>query len=396
MSDPWLTIIGLGEDGPAGLSLASRDALDAAEVIFGGPRHLALVGAGARGRAWPVPFDLAPVLEVRGRPTVVLASGDPFWCGAGARIAERLAPGEWRAFALAGVVSLLCARLGWRGERVVALGLHAAPFARLRPEIARGAQIIVTLRDGAAVGDLARWLTDQGFGALRMTVAENLGGPAERLCKIAAQDYDLEDVSSLVAVALDGADLPAGGGLSRVPGRPEALFVHDGQITKAPFRALTLAALAPRKDELLWDIGGGSGSVSVEWCLAGGRALTIEPRADRCANIAANIAAFGLDGRMQLVAGRAPDALAGLALPEAVFVGGGGSEALHARLWEILSPGTRLVANGVTLETEALLVALHARHGGSLTRIEVAEAQPLGRMRGWAASRPQVQWSVTR
>ncbi|MFD2175737.1 precorrin-6y C5,15-methyltransferase (decarboxylating) subunit CbiE [Rhodobacter lacus] len=396
MSDPWLTIIGLGEDGPEGLPLASREALQKAQVIFGGPRHLALVGAGERGRPWPVPFDIAPVLAVRGRPVVVLASGDPFWCGAGARLADVLAPDDWHAIPVAGVVSLLCARLGWHGERVRALGLHAAPFARLRPEICRGAQIIVTLRDGAAVADLAHWLSNQGFGALRMVVAENLGGRAERLRTTLAQSYDLEDVSPLVAVALDGADLPASAGLSRVPGRPESLFAHDGQITKSPFRALTLAALAPRPGALLWDIGGGSGSVSVEWCLAGGRALTIEPRADRRANIAANIAAFGLADVMQLVAGAAPDALDGLAPPDAVFVGGGGSQALYTWLWDRLAPGTRLVANGVTLETEALLSQLHARFGGSLMRIEIAEAEPLGRMRGWGRTRPQVQWSVTR
>ncbi|PTV97217.1 precorrin-6Y C5,15-methyltransferase (decarboxylating) [Rhodobacter aestuarii] len=396
MSDPWLSIIGLGEDGLDGLPLASREALDRAQLIFGGPRHLALVGAGDRGRPWPVPFDIAPVLAARGTPAVVLASGDPFWCGAGASLAAKLAPDEWRAIPAPGVVSLLCSRLGWRGETVSAMGLHAAPFTRLRPELARGAQIIVTMRDGAAVGELAAWLTAHGYGAVRMVVAENLGGPQERLRSIAAQDYDLKEVSALVAVALDGAGLAPEVGLSRVPGRPESAFQHDGQITKSPFRALTLAALAPRKGELLWDIGGGSGSVSVEWCLAGGRALTIEPRADRIGNIKANIAGFGLGAQMRAIHGAAPEALDGLALPDAVFIGGGGSEALYTRLWELLPEGTRLVANGVTLETESLLASLHARHGGSLMRVDIAQAEPLGRMRGWSAARPQVQWSVVR
>lgn len=343
-----------------------------------------------------MPFDIAPVLAVRGTPVVVLASGDPFWCGAGASLAAKLSAHEWRAIPAPGVVSLLCSRLGWRGETVTAMGLHAAPFTRLRPELARGAQIIVTMRDGAAVGELAAWLTAHGYGAVRMVVAENLGGPQERLRSIAAQDYDLKEVSALVAVALDGADLAPELGLSRVPGRPESAFQHDGQITKSPFRALTLAALAPRKGELLWDIGGGSGSVSVEWCLAGGRALTIEPRADRIENIKANIAGFGLGAQMQAIHGAAPDALDGLPLPEAVFIGGGGSEALYTRLWELLPQGTRLVANGVTLETESLLASLHARHGGSLMRVDIAQAEPLGRMHGWAVARPQVQWSVVR
>lgn len=396
MAEPWLLIVGLGEDGLAGLPDASRAALAAAEVIFGGLRHLDLVGAGARGRAWPVPFDIAPVLAERGRRTVVLASGDPFWAGAGAVLAAALGPGEWRAIPVAGVCSLAAARMGWRLEDTTCLALHAAPFARLRPVLCRGARVIATLRDGAAVAELARWLADGGFGAVEMTVLERLGGPAERLRRARVDAFDLDEIAAPVAVALDGAALPAGAGLPRSPGLPEAAFAHDGQITKSPVRALTLAALAPRPGALLWDIGGGSGSVSVEWCLAGGRACTIEPRPDRLDNIRANIAEFGLGGRMQAVQGQAPAALAGLPAPDAVFVGGGGSEVLFAALWEALAPGTRIVANAVTLETEALLIALHARHGGTLLRIEIAQVAPLGRGRGWAPARPVVQWSVTR
>ncbi|TKD13400.1 precorrin-6y C5,15-methyltransferase (decarboxylating) subunit CbiE [Rhodobacter capsulatus] len=396
MSDPWLSIVGLGEDGLDGLPLASRQALEKAEIIFGGPRHLALVAAGDRGRAWPVPFEIAPVLACRGRTTVVLASGDPFWFGAGSMLAERLSPGEWQAFPVPGVVSHLCARLGWRIEEVTALGLHAAPFGRLLPVLARGVRAVVTLRDGAGVGDLAGWLVENGLGAVRMVLAERLGGPAEMLRNIAAQDYDLTDVSALVTVALDGAGLAPGAGLSQVPGRPESAFAHDGQITKSPMRALTLAALAPRRGELLWDIGGGSGSVSVEWCLAGGRAITIEPRPDRIENIQKNIDTYGLFPRMRAVHGTAPEALTGLPLPEAVFIGGGGAQPLYDRLWDLLAPGTRIVANAVTLESETLLTDLHARHGGQLLRIDLAEAQPLGRMRGWSPSRPQLQWSGRR
>ena len=396
MSDPWLSIVGLGEDGLDGLPLASRQALEKAEVIFGGPRHLELAAAGSRGLAWPVPFDIAPVLACRGRATVVLASGDPFWFGAGSMLAERLSPDDWRAFPAPGVVSHLCARLGWRAEEVTALGLHAAPFGRLLPVLGRGTRAIVTLRDAAAVADLAGWLVANGFGAVRMGVAERLGGPAEMLRSIAAQDYDLTDVSAPVTVALDGADLAPGAGLSQVPGRSESAFAHDGQITKAPMRALTLAALAPRRGELLWDIGGGSGSVSVEWCLAGGRAITIEPRPDRIENIRKNIDTYGLSPRMRAVHGTAPEALADLPAPQAVFIGGGGSRALFDRLWELLAPGTRIVANAVTLDSETLLADLHARHGGQLWRIDLAEAQPLGRMRGWAPSRPQLQWSGRR
>ena len=362
--------------------------------MFGGPRHLDLVAVGARGRAWPVPFDPAPVLALRGRAVAVLASGDPFWHGAGGSLAAHLAPGEWRAFPVPGSFALLAARLGWRLEDTLCLGLHAAPLARLRPLMGRGARAICLLRDGAAPAELAGWLVAQGWGATRMVVAEALGGPRERLRRATADGFGLTGIAAPVAVALDGADLPRGSGLPRAPGLPEALFAHDGQITKAPIRALALAALAPRAGEMLWDIGGGSGSVSVEWCLAGGRAVTIEPRPDRCAKIAANAERFGLTHRLRLIEGRAPEALTALPEPDAVFVGGGFTAAVHAALWPLLPPGARLVAHAVTLETEALLSALHARHGGRLLRIETAEAAPLGRLRGWQAARPVVQWAV--
>ncbi|TGN43409.1 cobalt-precorrin-7 (C(5))-methyltransferase, partial [Paracoccus liaowanqingii] len=158
MSDPWLSIIGMGEDGPAGLPDASRRALAKAELVFGAPRHLALADAGARGRPWPVPFDLAPLLALRGQRVAALVSGDPFWCGAGGTIAAVLNRDEWRAYPAPGVISLAAARLGWRLEDCVTLGLHAAPFARLRPHLARGCRIIATLRDGDAPRALADWL----------------------------------------------------------------------------------------------------------------------------------------------------------------------------------------------------------------------------------------------
>ena len=399
MSDPWLTIIGMGEDGPAGLPGASRDALAAAETVFGSPRHLALAALGSRGRPWPVPFDLVPLLALRGRRVAALVSGDPFWCGAGGSLAAALDPQEWRALPAPGVLSLAAARLGWRLEETVTLGLHAAPLARLGPHLARGCRIIATLRDGDAPAALAAWLTGAGAGAARLVVLERLGGPAERVRRVRADAFGLDDgaapVTAPVAVAIDGADLPRGFGLATVPGRPDHLFTDDGQITRSPLRALALAALAPRAGEMLWDIGGGSGAIAVEWALAGGRAATIEPRADRIARIRANLRMFGIEARVSAIHGAAPDALADLPDPDAVFVGGGASDALLERLWARLQPGARLVAHAVTLETESLLARCHAAHGGRLLRIEIAEAAPLGRMRGWTPGRPVTQWSVT-
>lgn len=323
----------------------------------------------------------------------VLASGDPFWFGAGGTLAAALAQGEWRAFPAPGTLSLATARLGWRLEEVTALGLHAAPFARLRPHLARGCRIIATLRDGDAPAALAEWLLAEGAGAARLIVLERLGGPAERLRESRADAFQMT-CAAPVAVAIDGADLPRGYGLPATPGRPDDLFAHEGQITKAPVRALTLAALQPRPGALLWDIGGGSGAISVEWALAGGRAICIEPRADRLALIEENRARFGLAHRIEPRHGTAPAALASLPRPDAVFIGGGASPALLEALLPLPS-GTRLVANAVTLETEALLTQLHARHGGELLRIELARAAPLGTLRGWQPARPLVQWSLT-
>lgn len=388
MADPWLCIIGLGEDGLAGLPAASREALEAAEIVFGAPRHLALAGVGARGAEWPVPFDIAPLIAQRGRRVAALVSGDPFWFGAGGTLAAALQPGEWRALPAPGVFSLAAGRLGWRLEDTPCLGLHAAPFARLRPHLARGCRVLATLRDGAAAPALAEWLEAQGMGAMRLTVLERLGGPQERIRAASAADFALTDIQAPVAVALDGADLPPGTGLPRGFGLPDDAFAHDGQITRRAIRAATLAALAPRPGELLWDIGAGSGSVSVEWCLNGGHAIAIEPRADRIANIAANIDAFGLTGRMRAVHGAAPDALAGLPGPDAIFIGGGADAALIDAL-----PRARIAANAVTLETEALLTQLHAARGGQLMRLSLELAAPLGRMRGWSPARSVTQWS---
>lgn len=393
MSDPWLTIIGIGEDGLAGLSEASRKALDEAETVFGGERHLALAGVGSRGRPWPVPFDAKVVLSCRDRPTVVLASGDPFWHGAGASLAEKLGNDEWIAHPAPSTFSLAAARLGWRLESVTCIGLHAAPFERLVPHLVRDARIICLVRDAAAVGALAKWLTERGWGASLLWTLEALGGPREYVGQHRVDLFAEEVSANLVAVALWARGTQ---GIPRSSGLSDDLFVHDGQITKRPVRALALSALAPRPGERLWDIGAGSGAISVEWALCGGAAIAIEAREDRVANIRKNAAAFGLAHRINVVTGKAPEALATLDAPDAVFIGGGLDHAMFDAVWPRLVPDTRLVAHSVTLETEALLGELHQRHGGELMRVELAHAAPLGRYRSWEAVRPVVQWSVVR
>ncbi len=393
-----MTIVGLGEDGPEGLSAASRRALAAAEVVIGPPRHLSLLPEGRAERIeWPVPFaDGLPRLKaLAGRRVVVLASGDPFWFGAGSAIARELPAGSWRALPGPSTFSLAAAQLGWALEHTICLGLHAAPLSRLRPHLASGARLLVLFRDGGAVGHAARLLSGCGFGATRLWVMEALGGPRARVRETSAERYDLDDVAHPVCAAMEVAG--EGPAISSAPGRPDTLFDSDGQITRRPVRALTLSALAPRPGERLWDIGAGSGSIAIEWLLShpSTHATAVEAREDRAARARRNADRLGAD-RLDVVTGEAPAALDGLREPDAAFVGGGLSDALLSALWERLAAGTRVVANAVTLESETLLAAWQAKAGGELMRIEIASAAPLGTRRGWRSAYPVVQWSVVR
>jgi precorrin-6Y C5,15-methyltransferase (decarboxylating) len=392
--DVWLSIIGIGEDRAEALPPASRAALQGAEHIFGAPRHLALAGLeqDARAQVWPVPFSVTPVLALRGRRVAMLVSGDPFWFGGGTSVTAHLLPGEWRAFPAPSTFGWAAARLGWSLEDTPCLGLHAAHFERLVPVMGDGLRALCLLRDGAAAGALAAWLAERGFGESFCHVLEALGGADERVRGACAQDFALEDVRAPVAMGIAFTGPPA---LPRAGGLPDDLFAHDGQITKQPMRALALSALAPRGGGILWDLGAGSGSIAVEWCLAGGRAVAVERRADRAANIRENALRFGLSHRLQVVEGDHAD-LSNLPMPDAVFVGGGAHAGLVEQLWALLAPGTRLVMHSVTLETEALLLEAQGRLGGELLRIELARAAPLGGMRGWVPARPVVQWSVVR
>lgn len=363
---------------------------------MGAKRHLALLpGMTAETIEWPVPFaDGLPILQgLRGRQVVVLASGDPFWFGAGSVIVRDLDAEEWQALPGPSTFSLAAARVGWPLEKTLCLGLHAAPFSRLKSHLAPGVKAILLLRDGEAVSDLARYLRDEGFGASDLTVLEAVGGPRERITKTKADKVPDAMFAHLVAAAVEFAG--AGATLPRASGLEDGVFETDGQITKRPVRALALSALAPKPFETLWDIGGGSGSVAIEWLLAHPttEAVSIEPRPDRAARIRKNADRLGVD-RLHMVEGKAPAALDDLPKPQAVFIGGGLSEDLLTDLTSGLSPGTRLVAHAVTLESEALLSAWSARIGGDLLRIELSEAAPLGSKHGWKAAYPIVQWRV--
>ncbi|MFL4470420.1 precorrin-6y C5,15-methyltransferase (decarboxylating) subunit CbiE [Tateyamaria armeniaca] len=396
MSDtPWLTIIGIGEDGVAGLSARSQAALRAAEVIMAPPRHLDLLGeTQARTIPWPVPYrdGLDQLKTLHGQRVVVLASGDPFWFGAGSVIAQQFEAQDWVAHPGPSCFALAANRLGWALDKTACLGLHAAPMARLRRHLARDSRVIVTLRDGSSVSDLTGYLIDQGFGDSMLSIFEHLGGPQENIATAGASALQgTFDHPVCAAIHIAGP----GQALTVATGQSDDTFEHDGQITKRPVRAITLSTLAPKPGEHLWDIGGGSGSIALEWLLAHAstRATCVEPRTDRAARIAENGKKLGVESRLTVVTGAAPEALTGLDTPDAIFVGGGLDDAM---LDAVMDQSARLVINAVTLEGEARLAHAHTRHGGALMRIDIANAKPLGAKRGWAASYPVVQWSLIR
>jgi len=393
---PWLTIVGIGEDGAAGLSPAARAAVAAAELVTGSTRHLALMpDLTVAMTTWPVPFEagLPWLTAQRGRRVVMLVSGDPFWFGAGTVVTRHLDRHEWVAHPAPSTFAHAAARLGWAIDDMACLGLHAAPLTRLRPHMVRGQRALVLVRDGDAVARLAAYLVKQGFGESRLHVLEALGGPRERARETTAAAPAFDDIVHPVAVGIafdgDGVALPHGAGLA------DRWFDHDGQISKRPIRALTLSALAPSAGETLWDIGAGSGSIGIEWLLShrSTQAIAFEADPVRAARARVNAAALGVD-RLRVVDGRAPDILRGHPAPDAVFVGGGLSDDLLVALCAMLAAGTRLVANAVTLESEGVLERWHRDRGGSLLRIDLSEAAPIGTRRGWRASYPVVQWSV--
>jgi len=400
--DRWLSIVGIGEDGVEGLSPVARGLIAAAEIVYGGKRHLGLAAPLIRGaaRPWPSPFErgIAEVLAERGRAVCVLASGDPFLYGVGAVLARHVEPQETVVVPAPSAASLAAARLGWALPETTLVSVHGRTLDLVRPHLQPGARVLALTSDHEGPAALARLLTELGFGGARLTVLEALGGPRERLRTSRAEAFDLAAVDPLNVVAIEvvaGANARV---LARAAGLADALFEHDGQITKREIRAVTLSALSPRRGELLWDIGAGAGSVAIEWMLADPslRAIAIEARADRAARIRRNAAAFGVPG-LAVIDGEAPAALETLAPPDAVFVGGGASDpGVLDSAAAALRPGGRLVVNAVTLATEALLIARHAAIGGELTRIALSRAQPMGATTAWRPALPVTQWAWTR
>lgn len=389
---PWLTVVGIGEDGYKGLGKNARHALLRAHQVFGGPRQLDLLPPciQAERRTWPSPFSLNPVLEQRGAEVCVLASGDPMLFGVGASLARVVDINEMLILPAPSSFSLAAARLGWPLQEVVTLSVVARPLAALNAQFHNGVRLLVLSNDGSSPAAIAGLLRERGFGPSRMTVLEHLGGTAEQRIDGLASDWANPEIAALNVVAIDCRADAHALRLSPLAGLPDAAFEHDGQLTKRDVRAITLARLAPVPGELLWDVGAGCGSIGIEWMRAhpSCRTLAIEADEGRQQLIEFNRDALGVPG-LQLVRGTAPTALAGLERPDAIFIGGGVTRpGVLDTCWQQLRSGGRLVANAVTLQSEATLMAWRELHGGELTRIHIAHAKPLGDFDTWRQALP--------
>jgi precorrin-6Y C5,15-methyltransferase (decarboxylating) len=404
LAQPWLTVVGLGEDGADSLSAEARRALASCEALVGGARHLALLPdaatPGAERHAWPSP--MLPFIDViaswRGRSVVVLASGDPLLHGVATTLLSRVDRTEMTVIPAVSAFQLACAAMLWPTAETRLVTACGRPVETLAAELFDGARIVLFSADGATPAAAAALLCAHKFGDSRMTVLERLGGPHANAVSLAASEVGERRFDALNMVAIECAAGPGAALLPRVPGLPDEAFDNDGQITRREIRALTLAKVAPTPGALLWDIGAGSGSIGIEWMRAapGARAIGLEPRADRAARARDNARRLGVPG-FDIRESEAPGGLTNLPAPDAIFVGGGATAtgALEA-CWAALKPGGRLVANAVTLETEARIMQARAAFGGDLVRLQIANAEPVGRLTGWRPAMPITQFAVTK
>ena len=394
----WLQVIGLGEDGLSALPQRLREHVDRAELIVGGERHLAMAAeVKAEKQCWASPLSrtIDEIWSRRGRPVVVLATGDPMHFGIGVTLAKRVPAAEMAVHPHISAFSLAAARMQWPLADAECLTIHGRPLELLAGVAAPNRRLFVLSHDGTSPAEIARLLSELGYGASEVTVLEHMGGEKERIYAGRAAEWNFPRAADLNTIAVlcraDGAE-----GLSLTPGLPDDVFQHDGQITKREIRAATLAALRPLPGQLLWDVGAGAGSVAIEWLrthrsLA---AIAIESEPERQLLIERNAAALGVPF-LKLVKGTAPHAYDGLPDPDAIFIGGGLSEAgVIEQAWARLKSSGRMVANAVTAEGEAQLLAWHAKLGGEMVRLSVARLSPVGDLHGWRPLMPVTQWQV--
>lgn len=398
----WLHIIGIGEDGMDGLSPAARELIEGAEVIIGGDRHHALSpNATAERLKWPSPFDamIDEIKRHKGRRLVILVTGDPLWYSVGARILKAIPADEITFHPQLSAFQWAAARMGWSLADAATLTVHGRPAEQAIPFFAPSARLFLLTKGADTPGEIAALLTGQGYGESRLSVLGALGGVNETRLDGRAADWaeTPPDAPAFHTLAVecradeDAALIPRG------PGLPDDAFTHDGKMTKQEVRAATLAKLWPRRGAMLWDIGAGCGSVGIEWMRTArdAQAIGLEPSAARRELAEANARKLGAP-RLKLIDAKAPDGLAGLPTPDAVFIGGGLSEAVVDACLAALPRHGRLVANAVTLESEATLIALHKKHGGDLVKIAVSRAEPVGPFRGWRPLMAVTQWSLVK
>ena len=393
----WLHIIGIGEDGMDGLTVDARALVESAEVIIGGDRHHKLSpNVTAERLKWPSPFDamIDEIKRHKGRRLVILVTGDPLWYSVGARILRAIPADEITFHPQLSAFQWASTRMGWSLADTETLTVHGRPAEQVIPYLAPCARLLLLTKNEGTPADIARILTSQGYGASQLTVLGALGGPNESRIDGTAADWEAEapafHLLAVEVLADDDATL-----IPRGPGLPDDAFAHDGKMTKQEVRAATLAKLWPRRKAMLWDIGSGCGSVAIEWMRAArdAEAIGLEPNAKRRALAQENALKLGAP-RLKLIDAKAPEGLADLPTPDAIFIGGGLSPAVIAASITALPRHGRLVANAVTLESEAILIAAHAEHGGELTRIAISRAEPVGPFRGWRPLMTVTQWSL--
>ncbi|MEM7172129.1 MAG: precorrin-6y C5,15-methyltransferase (decarboxylating) subunit CbiE [Pseudomonadota bacterium] len=395
---PWLSIVGLGEEGLPGLTPAAQSLLDDAQVLIGGERHLAMVPDDGRERlTWPSPLSalVADIESRRGQRVCILATGDPMHYGIGVTLARRIPREEMIIIPGVSAFSLAAARMGWSLADVDCLTLHGRPLSIMASYLQPGRRLLL-LSDGAhSPAEVSALLKTQGYGASPMTVLEHMGGERERRMEGAAADWDEQEGAAFNTIAVACEAAPGRVVLQRSPGLPDDAFRHDGLITKREVRAITMSSLAPVPGQLLWDVGAGSGSIAIEWMRAApnGRAIAIERVAARRGFITENATALGTP-LLKIVDGTAPEAFEGLEAPDAIFIGGGlAEEELLPAAWQALKPGGRLVCNSVTLEGDRAVLDWQARHGGELVRLAISRAAPLGSFNSWRPLAPITQYA---
>ena len=395
----WLTVIGLGEEGPDALAPAARALIEQAEVLVGGARHLAMIPDGhARRMTWrsPLADTMDDIRAVQGQRVVVLATGDPFCFGIGTTLRRTFADEEIVTIPAPSAFSLAGARLGWSAHEVIGVTLHGRPLETIRAHLAPGQRLLVLSHDGTTPAAVAAQLTEVGYGASRLTVFSHMGGSDEACVSGRAENWRVDRVPDLNTIAIECRAEARVKRFRGAPGLPDRAFENDGQLTKREIRIQTVSALDPRPGALLWDVGAGAGSVAIEWLLGErtSTAIAVERDAERCARIARNATALGVP-RLKVQHGAAPEALELLPVPDAIFIGGGlALPGLIEACWARLAPGGTLVANAVTVAGEAILAEWGARHDGTLTRLAVSRARPVGRHLAWRPLMPVTQLAL--